>query len=364
MTIQDVAALLEQLAPLSYQEPYDNSGLQVGSPSANLKGILISLDITPDVVAEASLKGCNLIVSHHPLIFSGLKHITEKSITEKSIALAIKKDIAIYSAHTNIDNIKGGVNSKIADLLGLKSQKILVPAQDSLVKLVTFVPTNDADSVRMALFDAGAGHIGNYDQCSYNIDGKGSFRGDESTKPYVGEKGLLHFEPEVRIEVIVPKVNISKVVKALISAHPYEEVAYDVYPLLNTFQNAGTGIIGELEIAADEKDLLKSLKKIFNSKCIRHTTFLNKKVKKVAVCGGSGASMLSRAIDAGADIFISADFKYHQFFEAESRILIADIGHFESEQFTVDIFYDYLIKNLPKFAVFKSEINTNPINYL
>lgn len=365
MVINDVAALIEQLAPIGYQESYDNSGLLVGNPSMPLKGILVTLDVTHEVVEEAHQKGVNLIVSHHPLIFSGLKRLTGKSYVEKAVILAIKYDIAIYSAHTNLDNTKdGGVNSKIGELLGLKNLKILSPLEGELVKVVTFAPIKDAEKVREAMFNAGAGCIGNYDSCSYNLEGNGTFRANDKANPYVGNVGELHIEPEVRIEVITPKAKLSKVINSLIAAHPYEEVAYDIYPLLNSYSGAGAGMVGELSQPMQEIEFLNMVKKVFKLQSIRCTNFLSKEVSKVAFCGGSGAFLIKQAIDSGADIFITGDIKYHQFFDAESKIIIADIGHFESEQFTVDIFYEYLMKNFSKFAVLKSEIKTNPINYI
>lgn len=364
MVIRDVYALLEQLAPLSYQESYDNAGLLVGNPYMPLKGILATLDVTPEVIEEAHQKGLNLIVSHHPLIFSGLKRITGKTYVEKAITKAIKYDIAIYAAHTNLDSIKGGVNSKIGELLGLKNLRFLSPLEGELVKVVTFVPTVEAEKVRMAMLNAGAGSIGNYDCCSYSIEGTGTFRADEGANPFVGKVGELHVEPEIRIETIVPKAKLSRVIREMISAHPYEEVAYDIYPLLNSFNGAGAGMVGELASPIPALEFLKMVKKIFNLQAIRHTQLIGKDIQKVAFCGGSGASLIKQAIAADADIYITADIKYHQFFDADNKIIIADIGHFESEQFTVDIFYEYLLKNFPKFAVLKSEIKTNPINYI
>lgn len=364
MVIRDVYALLEQLAPLSYQESYDNAGLLVGNPDMPLKGILATLDVTPEVIEEAHQKGLNLIVSHHPLIFSGLKRITGKTYVEKAITKAIKYDIAVYAAHTNLDSIKGGVNSKIGELLGLKNLRFLSPLEGEQVKVVTFVPTAEAEKVRMAMLNAGAGSIGNYDCCSYSIEGTGTFRADEGANPFVGKVGELHVEPEIRIETIVPKAKLSRVIREMITVHPYEEVAYDIYPLLNSFNGAGAGMVGELASPIPALEFLKMVKKIFNLQAIRHTQLIGKDIQKVAFCGGSGASLIKQAIAADADIYITADIKYHQFFDADNKIIIADIGHFESEQFTVDIFYEYLLKNFPKFAVLKSEIKTNPINYI
>jgi len=364
MQIFNVTAILEQLAPLSYQESYDNSGLIVGDPLMTLKGILITLDVTPEVIDEAHQKGLNLIVSHHPIIFSGLKKITGKTYVEQAVIKAIKNDIAIYAAHTNLDSVKGGVNSRIGDKLGLTNLKFLKQLEGELVKLVVFVPAKEAERVRKAMYDAGAGQIGNYDCCSYNLEGEGTFRAVEGANPFVGKINELHVEAEIRVEVIVQKTRISKVVKKMISVHPYEEVAYDIYPLLNSYNEVGMGMIGELIEPISEIDFLKKVKKDFGLKVIRHTSLLGKKIKRVAFCGGSGAFLINQAIASEADIFITGDVKYHQFFDAEGKIVIADIGHFESEQYTIDIFYEYLLKNFSKFAVLKTEINTNPINYI
>ena len=251
----------------------------------------------------------------------------------------------------------------IANRIGLENLEILDPSKDQLIKLVTFVPNKDTEAVRLAMFMAGAGQIGDYDQCSFNTEGTGSFRAGENTDPYVGNKGTLHFESETKVEVIVPKPIISKVVKALLDAHPYEEVAYDLYPLLNLNPRAGIGMVGRLKKPEDEKSFLERIKNIFKTDCIRHTDLLGKKIERVAFCGGSGASLIPKAIGAGADIFITSDVKYHQFFDANSKIIIADIGHFESDQFTVDIFYELLTKKLPNFAVLKTKVKTNPIKY-
>lgn len=364
MIVREVIAIVEQLAPAAYQENYDNSGLQVGSPDSIVSGILLCIDVTPEIIDEAISKGADLIISHHPLIFSGLKKLSGSNLVEKTVIKAIQHGIAIYSAHTNIDSVWNGVSMRIAKVLGLTNLQILSPSSDQLVKLTTFAPHNVANSVRMAMFDAGAGEIGNYDHCSYNIEGQGSFRAGEGTAPYIGKKGETHFEPETRIEVIVPKPNLSAVVSAMQKAHPYEEVAYDIYPLLNKNPRSGFGMVGALPNPMGELEFLKKIKSSFMSGCIRHTNLLGKNISRVAFCGGSGASLISKAISAGADIFITADIKYHQFFEAEKKILLADIGHFESEQFTVDIFYDLLTKKITNFAVLKTNVITNPINYL
>lgn len=364
MQAQEITTFIESLSPLAYQESYDNSGLIIGNPNDSVSGILLTLDITEEVIDEAIKLKMNMIISHHPLIFSGLKKINGKSETERCVLKAIKNNITIYAAHTNLDSVHGGVNSKICEKLGLKNCRVLSPVEGQLKKLVTFIPVADAEKVRAAIFDAGAGHIGNYDSCGFNAKGSGSFRGNESTNPYVGEKGKIHFEEETRFETIFPRYLQNKIVNALIKTHPYEEVAYDIYPLDNLNPQVGIGMVGELGQEVDETEFLQTIKNIFDCKAIRHTAFLNKKIKKVAIVGGSGSSYLHAAIGANADIFITGDFKYHQFFDAANKILIADIGHFESEQFTKELFYELLTKKFPKFAVRLSEVKTNPVNYL
>lgn len=364
MKLKEIISYLDLVAPLALQEDYDNAGLIVGNPNQEISAVLITVDVIESVVDEAIQKGANLIIAHHPIVFSGLKKITGKNYIERVIIKAIKNDIAIYAAHTNLDSIWGGVNSKIADKLKLTNQKILAPVQNHLLKLVYFVPVENAEETRNAIFDAGAGYIGNYDMCSFNTEGMGSFRAGSNTKPFVGNKGQIHFENEIRIETVFPKHLSGKIIDALISSHPYEEVAYDIYSLDNKFEKAGLGVVGELSDEVDELDFLNSLKRIFNAECVRYTSLLNKPIKKVAVCGGSGSFLLKNAIQANADVFVSGDFKYHQFFDAEEKILIADIGHFETEQITKELFYELLTKKFPKFAIHLTEINSNPINYL
>lgn len=364
MRIRDIVSSIEQIAPVSYQESYDNSGLIVGDYSQEVSGVVICLDVIESVVKEAIQLGANMIIAHHPIVFKGLKRFNGNNYVERTVMLAIKNDIAIYAAHTNIDSVRGGVSEKICDLIGLKNKKILSPVSEDLKKLVTFVPIDHADKVREALFTAGAGNIGNYDACSYNTEGIGTFRGGEDAKPFVGEKGAVHQEKEVRLETIFPKHLKGKIIGALLDHHPYEEVAYDIYALENNNPQAGLGMIGELEVAENSLDFLNRIKKIFRSGCVRHTDIVKKEVKKVAVCGGSGSFLLRKAMSAKADIFVTGDFKYHEFFDAEGKLIIADIGHYESEQFTRDIFYEIVTKKFPNFAVHISEINSNPINYL
>jgi len=363
-TIKDISNLIESIAPLSLQEGYDNAGLVVGDPSTTVKGILICLDSTEEVIDEAIKLNCNLVIAHHPIIFSGLKKLNGKNYVERTVIKAIKNNIAIYAAHTNLDNAWGGVNFKIAEKLGLVNCEILSSKQDLLRKLITFCPVDKADEVRSALFNAGAGHIGNYDECSFNSEGTGTFRGGEGTNPFVGKAGERHHEKELKIETIYPAYKESEIITALIKAHPYEEVAYDIVPLGNAFNRVGSGVIGELKEEENELDFLKRVKKTMGSGCVKYTGLLGKKVKKVAICGGSGSFLLKNAINRGANVYISADFKYHEFFDAAQRLVIADIGHYESEQFTGEIFYAHIKEKFTTFAVHFSGINTNPINYL
>lgn len=360
---KNIIDVLEQYAHPSLQESYDNCGLLTGDANTKVSGVLLTLDCTEEVIDEAIKKKCNMVIAHHPIIFSGLKKLNGKNYIERSIIKAIKNDILIYAIHTNLDNIYNGVNAKIAEKLGLVNTKVLAPLSGKLLKLVTFVPEKEAEKVRNAIFNAGGGVISEYDCCSFNTQGIGTFRGSNNTNPYVGKKGEIHFENEVRIEVILPDYLKNKVVAAMIEAHPYEEVAYDIYTLVNEHPRIGAGLIGELKTPLDEIQMLKKIKTNLKAECIRHTKFINKKIEKVALCGGSGSFLLKNAIAAGADIFITSDFKYHQFFDAENRIIIADIGHYESERFTIELIRDVLIKNFHTFAVHFTEVYTNPINY-
>jgi dinuclear metal center YbgI/SA1388 family protein len=361
--LKNVTSFLENIAPLSLQESYDNAGLILGDTNAEINKVLITLDVTVDVVQEAIDKKAQLIIAHHPIIFSGLKKITGRNYVERTIIKAIKNDIAIYAAHTNLDSVQNGVNGKICEKLDLQNCQILQPASQQLKKLVTFIPVEHAAKVREAVFNAGAGNIGNYDSCGFVSEGHGSFRGNENSNPFVGEKGEIHSEKELRFETIFPDYLQGAIIYALLKAHPYEEVAYDIYPLENSSAKTGMGMIGTFARAITEKEFLQQLKNTFNTGLIKHTKLLNKPVQKVAVCGGSGSFLLNKAIAAGADVFVSGDFKYHQFFDAESKIVIADIGHFESEQFTKELFYELLTKKFPTFAVHLSEVETNPVKY-
>ena len=363
MKIKEITNYLESVAPLHYQESYDNAGLLVGDANREIDAALITLDCTEEVVEEAIENNCNLIIAHHPIIFSGLKKITGQNYVERTIIKAIKNDIAIYAIHTNLDNIKTGVSAKIAEILGVENCKILSPKKDLLRQLAVYCPVSDTEKVKEALFQAGAGDIGNYDECSFSAKGEGTFRANEGCDPHIGNIGERHTEKEEKIEVIFPKYKENTIISALKQAHPYEQVAYQIYILDNIYDNIGAGIVGELAQKVDTNRFLEMLKTKMQTDCIRHTKLVKNQIKRVAICGGSGSFLLSNAICEKADIFITADFKYHEFFDGENNIIIADIGHFESEQFTKDLIYDLLSKKFSKFAVRLSKVNTNPINY-
>ncbi|MEI7801553.1 MAG: Nif3-like dinuclear metal center hexameric protein [Bacteroidota bacterium] len=363
MKLSEIIKVLEAFAPLQLQESYDNAGLITGNSKMEIKAALLTLDCTEEIIDEAISANCNLIIAHHPIVFGGLKKINGKNYVERTIIKAIKNDIAIYAAHTNLDNVQYGVNKMIADKIGLLNTKILSPKKNLLKKLFTFVPNEQAEQVRNALFEAGAGNIGDYSEASFNAEGFGTFKAGEGTNPFKGSQGIRHREEEIKIEVIFPEWNERKILTALFDSHPYEEVAYDIISLDNSLQEVGAGLIGELPIPLEELPFLQHIKSKMQTEVIRHTSLLNQSITKVAVCGGAGSFLLKDAIAAGAQAFITADFKYHQFFDADGKLLICDIGHFESEQFTPLIFAQLLNESLPTFATLFSKTNTNPIKY-
>lgn len=363
MKLAQIVSILEETVPALWQEDYDNSGLIVGDPQMDVSKALVCVDVTQSVFDEAVRRNCDLIIAHHPLVFKGLKRLTPGSRTESLVIQAIKKDIAVYALHTNLDNMDKGVSWALGQKIGLKTSQVLVPRKGLLRKLVTFCPVDHAEQVRQALFDAGAGCIGNYDSCSYNLEGTGSFRAGEGSHPFVGETGKTHFENELRIETVYPLHLEHEIVRALLNAHPYEEVAYDLYPLENEYAKVGSGVIGDLESPLDEAEFLDLLKSISGSVVLRHSALLGRHVSKVAICGGSGSFLIREAIARKADVFITADLKYHDFFEADRKILLADIGHYESEQFAKELIAAILVKKIPTFAVLMTENNTNAVYY-
>ncbi len=363
MLILDIIQTLESFAPLAYQEPYDNSGLLTGNKSSTCTGVLCTLDVTVEVIEEAKQRNCNLIVAHHPIIFSGIKKLIGSNYVEQTLINAIKNDMAIYACHTNLDNVFHGVNHQIANKLGLINIKILQPKTHILSKLFVFVPKSDAEKVKEAMFNAGAGEIANYSECSFNTEGLGTFKGNKNSNPTIGKPLIREIVGEVKIEVIFPTYLQNIVVEQMKLAHPYEEVAYDIVPLNNQNQQVGSGMIGELLNPLTENEFLKFVKKQFTLKAIKHTQLLNKPIKSVALSGGAGSFLIKTAIAAQADIYISSDIKYHDFFDADQKIVVADIGHWESEQYTIELLIEIIRAKTPTFAVLKSEVNTNPVSY-
>lgn len=363
MKIKELTSFLETIAPLHYQEPYDNSGLLVGNPEWDIKKALICLDSTESIVDEALKNQCDIIIAHHPIIFSGLKKLNGKNYIERTVIKAIEHKIAIYAIHTNLDNMHNGVNDKIANKLGLEDTYVLQPRKQSLKKLIVFVPISHADTVANALFEAGAGHIGNYSHTGFNSLGVGTFKGNEGSSPTIGKKGVVEQVTEFRFETIFAAHLENRIMKAMFASHPYEEVAYDIIALDNLTDLIGAGKIGSLPEPMPTAQFLELVKNNLNCGVIRHTKLCKPTVQKVALCGGSGAFLLQDALRQNADVFVSSDFKYHQFFDAEDRIIIADVGHYESEQFTKELIFELLQQKFPTFALHFSEINTNPIHY-
>lgn len=366
MKVKELIKLLEQWAPKAYAEDYDNVGLLTGHPDAEITGVLCSLDCIEAVVEEAINKKCNVIVAHHPILFKGLKKITGSNYVERTIVKAIKNDICIYAIHTNLDSISDGVNAVIGKKLGIVDARILKPRSGTLLKLSVYVPHQEMVQVEKALFTAGAGHIGNYSECSFVHTGSGSYKANNDANPAIGQKNIRHTEAETKVEVVVPSHLLGQVTNAMKEAHPYEEVAYDVFQMVNTNHRIGSGMIGYLEQPISEVQFLEKIKAAFGCKVLRHTQLLGKPIQKVAVCGGSGSFLLKDAIAAGAQVFVTADFKYHEFFDADNQIVIIDTGHFENEQFTSVLIRDYIergIKNIATFAVHLSGVDTNPVKY-
>ncbi|WP_088323244.1 Nif3-like dinuclear metal center hexameric protein [Polaribacter tangerinus] len=364
MKIKDITNYLEELAPLKYAEDFDNVGLLVGSHQTTVTNVLVTLDTLEETIDEAISKNCNLIISFHPIIFGGLKKLNGNSYVERVVLKAIKNDVAIYATHTALDNSASGVSAKIGEVLGLQNLKILIPKKGIIKKLTTYVPESNALKLKKSLFDAGAGTIGNYTECSFLNEGISTFKGNEKANPVIGKSGTLTHQKEQQITVTFESRHEETVLKALKENHPYEEVAFEVVTTENYHQNIGMGMIGELPNEMEETEFLHFIKSTMQTDCVRHSKLLDKKIKKVAVLGGSGSFAISNAIKAGADAYVSADFKYHEFFKAEKSILIADIGHYESEQFTKKLLVDYLTKKFSNFAIVLSQKSTNPIYYI
>jgi dinuclear metal center YbgI/SA1388 family protein len=363
MKIREIIDLLESYADPSLQESYDNAGLITGNAGEECTGVICSLDATEEVIMEAKKKNYNLVVSHHPIVFKGLKRINGSNYVERTIIAAIKNDIAVYAIHTNLDNVQNGVNGRIAAMMGLKNISVLAPKEAVLKKLFTFVPVEKAEQVRAAIFNAGAGMIGNYSECSFNSEGTGTFKPGEESNPFIGEKGRRHNEPELRIEAVFPAYLEKGIVSSMKKAHPYEEVAYDIISLTNNHPGIGSGMIGSLEPAVSAEEFLEMVRHVFKVPFVRHTKPTGRSIKTVAICGGAGSFLISKALRAGADAYVTADIKYHEFFDANDRIMVCDAGHYESEQFTIDLLQEVIARKFPTFAVLKTEVNTNPVRY-
>jgi dinuclear metal center protein, YbgI/SA1388 family len=364
MKVQKIIEIIEDFAPVPLQDGFDNAGLQIGDINRQVTGILLCLDVTEEVIDEAIELGCNLIISHHPLLFKPIRSLTGKTYIERCLIKACKHDLVIYSAHTNLDNAHGGVNFHLAEKIGLQNVRVLSPKKECLLKLVTFVPETHAELVRSALFNAGAGVIGNYDSCSFNVSGEGTFQAGAFAQPFVGETGEFHVEREIRIEMILPVYKKISVLRALLVAHPYEEPVYDFYALNNSWNQVGSGVVGELPFAEEEEAFLQKLKTVFKLQSLKHSSFTGRKIREVALCGGSGAFLILDAITYGADVFITGEAKYNDYYDVEDKILLAVLGHYESEIGTKELFYDIITKKITNFAVHFSSVNTNPVNYM
>lgn len=370
MQVSDVLSLLNQWAPLCYSEDFDNTGLLVGHPESEVKGILVSLDTLENVIDEAISKDCNLVVSFHPIIFSGLKSLEPKDYVSRTVVKAIKNDIAIIAIHTALDNMPHGVSWGMAQALALQNTRVLLPKQDVLFKLITYVPQQSATQVRNALFETGAGALGNYTECSFNLEGTGTFKPLDGAHPTIGEIGVQHKEPEIQVQVTFIQHQKNRLIAALKKAHPYEEVAYDIIPLNQACPEVGMGLIGTLPESMTFEALLQTLKSSFNCGCVKYSDNKLKEIKTVAVLGGSGSFAIDKAKALGAQAYITSDLKYHDYFKGQEDFAVLDIGHYESEQFTKDLIVDYLSKkitnfapSLPRVKVLKSNVKTNPISY-
>lgn len=361
--IRTLIAELERFAPAALQESYDNSQLIAGDPTWDCTGVLVTLDCTPEVVLEAIQKGFNLIVAHHPIVFSGLKSLTGKNYIERTMISALKNDIAIYACHTNLDHVKHGVNKKMADLLGLTNQRILVPKSNTLFKLETYVPNTELEQVLAALTAAGAGSMGNYTACSFSSQGNGRFTPNEASNPFIGSHGKPEIVPETKVEVLMTLANQNQVISSLLEAHPYQTPAYYVHALQNKQPDVGSGMIGELDSALPVEVVFDRIKQVFGAAVIKHTPLITQQIKTIAVCGGSGSFLLNHAKASKADLFITSDFKYHEFFDADQQIIIADIGHYETEHKTKELFFEILTEKFPNIAVDLAITNTNPVKY-
>ena len=363
MKIKEITNILSEWAPLTYAEEFDNVGLLVGNENATCQQAMITHDVSEEVVEEAILNKCELIICFHPIIFSGLKSITGKNYVEKTVIKAIENKIAIYAIHTALDNHRYGISYQLGKTLGLVNQQILIPKTDTLLHLNTYVPGDHKETVLAALHAAGAGELGNYSETSFSVTGQGSYKGNELSQPAIGEKNKSTTTTEEKLSLIVPQHSKNKVIKALMDTHPYESIAYELTATLNSNPTLGMGSVGELPEVMPSMTFLTHMKKTLGVPFIRHSISTKKEIKKVAVLGGSGSFCIDAAIRNGADALVTADLKYHDFFKVENDLLLVDAGHYETEHFTKKLIHEYLTKKMPNFAFTLSEVNTNPVKY-
>ena len=367
MNVGELIKQIEDWAPPGAAWEKDNVGLQVGSRGDKLKNILLCLELDEEVLKQAIKKKCNLIFTHHPLIFNPIKNLDfEKSKQARLIQHLIKQNISLYSAHTNLDFTRDGVSFELAKSLKLKNVTFLEHEEANQFKVVIFLPAVNVDELSEALFSVGGGVIGNYENCSFRIAGEGTFKGNEDSNPVIGKKGNTEKVEEVRLELIVDSWNLGRIVNAIKKHHPYEEPAYDIYPLKNKNTNFGAGAIGELDKELSEKEFLNFVSKSLKIGKLKYCIGSGKKIKKVAVCGGSGSELLSRAINSGADAFITADIKYHAYHDAEGKILLIDAGHYETEIGSLNIVkkrIEKILSGKDYIKVFKFSGSTNPVKF-
>ncbi len=365
MTCKEIIKYFEEWAPKEIAWQKDNVGLQVGSLNNKLNNILLCLELHDQVIDDAIKKNCNLIISHHPLLFQPLKKIDlQNDKNSKLIEKLIKNNITLYSAHTNLDFTKEGVSFELAKKLKLNNIDFLVHQNSNQYKLSVFVPVDFVDKVANAIFENGGGRIGEYTNCSFRTKGNGTFKGSGNSNPYLGEKNKIELVEEIKLEVLVDSWKLKKILTAIFETHPYEEVAYDIYPLANSNKNYGAGTIGELDKPMHQKQFLDYVADNLKIKNFRYSKG-NNKIKKVALCGGAGSDLVKDALNSGADAFITADLKYHTFQDANEKILLIDAGHYETEIHSLDEvkrkLSHYTIGKNINTKIFKYEGSTNPI---
>ncbi len=367
---QQIFDWIEEWADPALAEDWDHIGNLVGSPADSVSRVLVTLDVTDEVIAEAIDENVNLIVAHHPLFRDPIPYLRSDLFSSSRVYRLIQKGISLYAAHTNLDAAPGGINDVLADLLGLRDVEILFPTyEENLYKIVVFVPLGHEERVREAISARGGGWIGNYSDCTFQTEGVGTFRPLEGTKPFIGETGELERVRETRIETIAPQKKLSDLLKNMIAAHPYEEVAYDIYPLKNTGTKAGLGRIGRLPESLALADFARKVKDSLGLGMVRITGDPQRSVSKIALCGGGGMSLLEQAIKCDADLYLTGDIRHHGALDALDRgIALVDGGHYGTERVIVPVLADYLQKKAKEagegLTVLVSQINTDPFSYI